>query len=118
MRRIKMIVAYDGSDYHGWQVQPGLTTIQGLLEDCLAEVEKKHVHVAGSGRTDAGVHAIAQVAAVTIENPIPPVNLKKALNRLLPAAVRVLAAEEVAPDFHPRYHARSKTYEYRIAREE
>ena len=118
MRRIRLVVAYDGTDYHGWQVQPGVATIQGLLQECFADIEKKPVQVAGSGRTDAGVHALAQVAAVTIENPIPPANLKKALNRLLPEAVRVIAVDEVAPDFHPRYDARSKTYEYRIAREE
>ena len=118
MRRIKFVVAYDGTDYHGWQVQPGLATIQGLLQDCFSEIEKKIVHVAGSGRTDAGVHALGQVAAVTIENPIPAPNLKKALNRLLPETIRVLAVEEVAPDFHPRYDARWKTYEYRIVREE
>jgi tRNA pseudouridine38-40 synthase len=118
MRRIRLIVAYDGTDYHGWQVQPGLSTIQGLLQQSFQEIEDKPVHVAGSGRTDAGVHALAQVAAVSIENPIPPANLKKALNRLLPEDVRVLAVDEIASDFHPRFDARSKTYEYRIAREE
>lgn len=118
MRRIKLTVAYDGTDYHGWQVQPGLPTIQGVLEQAFAEIEKRPVHVAGSGRTDAGVHALAQVAAVSLENPIPTPNLKKALNRFLPCDIRVLSAEEAAPAFHPRYDARSKTYEYRIVRAE
>lgn len=118
MRRIKFVVAYDGSEYHGWQVQPGLPTIQGTLQDAFAEIEKKPVHVAGSGRTDAGVHALAQVAAVTLENPIPDSNLKKALNRLLPPDIRVTNVEEAAPEFNPRYDARSKTYEYRIVRSE
>jgi tRNA pseudouridine38-40 synthase len=118
MRRIKLVVAYDGAGYHGWQVQPGLATIQGLLENCFAEIEKRPVHVAGSGRTDAGVHALGQVAAVTIANPIPVKNLKKALNRLLPQDVRILEVDEVGEDFHPRYHATSKTYEYRIVRTE
>jgi len=118
MRRIRMTLAYDGTDFHGWQVQPGLTTIQGTLEAVVAEIEGRAVHVAGSGRTDAGVHALAQVAAFTIENPIPPANLRKAMNRLLPASIRVLAADEAATDFHPRFQAVAKTYEYRIVRAE
>jgi tRNA pseudouridine38-40 synthase len=118
MRRIKLEVAYDGTDYHGWQVQPGLPTIQGLLEAAFFDIEKQHVHVAGSGRTDAGVHAAAQVAAVTIANPIPASNLKKALNRVLPPDVRIVSVEETASSFHPRFDATSKTYEYRIVRSE
>lgn len=116
MRRIRMTLAYDGTDFHGWQVQPGLSTIQGTLEAVMAEIEKRPVHVAGSGRTDAGVHALAQVAAVTIENPIPLPNLRKAMNRLLPPAIRVLTVEEAAAEFHPRFDAVAKTYEYRIER--
>jgi tRNA pseudouridine38-40 synthase len=118
MRRIRLTLAYDGTDFHGWQVQPGLTTIQGTLEDVMAEIEKRPVHVAGSGRTDAGVHALEQVAACSIENPIPLDNLRKAMNRLLPPAIRVLTAAEVAPEFHPRFDAMAKTYEYRIDRRE
>jgi tRNA pseudouridine38-40 synthase len=114
MRRIKLKLAYDGTDFHGWQVQPGLPTIQGTLETIVAEIEGRAVHVAGSGRTDAGVHALEQVAAISIENPIPLANLRKAVNRLLPPAIRVLSAEEAAPDFHPRFQAIAKTYEYRI----
>src|SRR4051794_19553914 len=118
MRRIKLTLAYDGTDYKGWQVQPGLPTIQGLLETAFFDIEKNPVHVAGSGRTDAGVHARAQIAAVTLENPIPLRNLKKALNRLLPRDIRILDVEDVAPDFHPRFDATSKTYEYRLFRGE
>jgi tRNA pseudouridine38-40 synthase len=118
MRRIRITLAYDGTDYHGWQVQPGLPTIQGVLEAVAGEIEGGAVHVDGSGRTDAGVHALAQVAAFSIENPIPVLNLKRAMNRLLPAAIRILSVEEAAPDFHPRYGARAKTYEYRIWRAE
>jgi tRNA pseudouridine38-40 synthase len=117
-RRIKIVLAYDGSGFHGWQIQPGLPTIQGALEDILGGMEGKPVHVAGSGRTDAGVHALAQVAAFSIDNPIPPPNLRRAVNRLLPDAIRVLSVEEVAPEFHPRFDAKAKTYEYRIVRSE
>ncbi len=118
MRRIKITIAYDGGGFHGWQVQPGLPTIQGILEQVISEIEGKPVQVAGSGRTDAGVHALGQVGAFTLENPIPLPNLKRAINRLLPPAVRILGLDEVAPNFHPRFDAHSKIYEYRIAREE
>jgi tRNA pseudouridine38-40 synthase len=118
MRRIKILVSYDGTDYHGWQVQPGLPTIQGVLEQVIAQIEGRSVPVAGSGRTDAGVHAIGQVAALSIENPIPVDNLRRAVNRLLPRDIRVLSAEEAALDFHPRFQAKRKTYEYRIFRGE
>ena len=118
MRRIRFTIAYDGTAYNGWQVQPGLPTVQAALEAAFADIEKSPVHVAGSGRTDAGVHALAQVAAVSISNPIPPPNLKKALNRLLPYDIRVTCVEETHESFHPRYDAVSKTYEYRIWRGE
>ena len=104
-RRIRIIVAYDGTDFHGWQVQPGLPTIQSTLEEIIEGIEGRAVRVEGSGRTDAGVHALAQVAAFTIENPIPGPNLRRAMNRLLHASVRILDAEEVRPDFHPRFDA-------------
>ncbi|MCU1327140.1 MAG: tRNA pseudouridine synthase [Bryobacterales bacterium] len=111
-------MAYDGSEYHGWQVQPGYATIQGVLQDIVSVIEGAPVHVAGSGRTDAGVHALGQVAAFTLTNPIPPENLRKAINRLLPPAIRVMHAEEVGPDFHPRFDAVSKTYRYTMYRGE
>jgi tRNA pseudouridine38-40 synthase len=116
MRRIRITLSYDGTDYHGWQLQPGLPTIQGVIESVLAEIESAPVKVEGSGRTDAGVHALAQVAAFSLENPIPTANLEKAMNRLLPRDIRVLAAEEAPENFHPRFDASSKTYEYRILR--
>lgn len=118
MRRISIIVSYDGTDYHGWQVQPGLDTIQSLLQAAVQQIEGKPVHVEGSGRTDAGVHALGVCAAFHLENPIPVDNLRRALNRYLPAAIRVLEARERAAEFHPRFDAISKTYEYRIWREE
>jgi tRNA pseudouridine38-40 synthase len=118
VRRVKIIVSYDGTDFHGWQVQPGLLTIQGVLEQIAGDLEGRPVHVAGSGRTDAGVHALAQVAAFSIENPIPLDNLRRAINRLLPPAIRVLSTEEADAEFHPRFDALAKTYEYRILRAE
>ena len=118
MRRIRITVAYDGTDFHGWQVQPGLPTIQGTLETVLAEIEGTPVPVAGSGRTDAGVHALAQVAAFSLSNAIPAPNLCRAMNRLLPRDIRVLDAQDVSEDFHPRFSAVAKTYEYRILRTE
>src|SRR5579864_5413625 len=102
MRRIRIRLSYDGTDYHGWQVQPGLATIQATLEQVLSEIEGKPVQVAGSGRTDAGVHALAQVAAFNLDNPIPVDNLRRAMNRLLPRDIRITGAEETRPDFHPR----------------
>jgi tRNA pseudouridine38-40 synthase len=118
MRRLRFHVAYDGTDFHGWQVQPGLLTIQGILEEIISGIEGRPVHVAGSGRTDAGVHAYSQVAAVSIENPIPAPNFRKAVNRMLPFTIRITHAEEVREDFHPRFQATRKTYEYRILRDE
>jgi tRNA pseudouridine38-40 synthase len=118
MRRIRITVSYDGTDYHGWQVQPGLATIQRVLEDALSQIEGDVVHVDGSGRTDAGVHALAQVAAFHLTNPIPLPNLKKAMNRLLPRDIRVMETAEAHQGFHPRYEAVAKTYEYRILRAE
>lgn len=118
MRRIKLTLAYDGTDFHGWQVQKDLSTIQGVMEQVFSEIEGTPVHVAGSGRTDAGVHAFAQVAAVSIANRIPVDNLRRALNRLLPQSIRVTRAEEVEAGFHPRFDAVAKTYEYRIFRGE
>jgi tRNA pseudouridine38-40 synthase len=116
MRRIKLTISYDGTEFHGWQVQPGRPTIQATLEAIFAGIDKRPVHVAGSGRTDAGVHALAQIAAVSIENAIPLYNLRKAVNRLLPGAIRITNVEEVDAEFHPRFDAVSKTYEYRIVR--
>ena len=117
-RRIRITVSYDGTNYHGWQVQPGLPTIQSEIEAAVGKIEDAPVKVAGSGRTDAGVHARAQVAAFSLANPIPIENLRKALNRLLPRDIRITAATEAAADFHPRFHAIAKTYEYRIWRGE
>jgi len=115
-RRIRITLAYDGTEFHGWQVQPGLATIQGTLQEILSGIEGGPVQVAGSGRTDAGVHARAQVAAFTLHNPIPADNLLRAVNRLLPPAIRVLETAETRTSFHPRFDAVAKTYRYTLFR--
>jgi len=117
-RNLKLTLAYDGTDFHGWQMQPGLPTIQNILSESLGRVTGEKIVAQGSGRTDAGVHALAQVASFAINAPIPARNLMIALNDILPAAIRVTGAEEVAADFHARHSARSKTYRYRIFRGE
>ena len=110
----KLILSYDGTPFHGWQIQPGLPTVQGLLSDAIYRTVGERVLPQGSGRTDAGVHALGQVASFSLVSPIPAVNLQNALNRCLPPSVRVLYAEMVAADFHARHSAVRKTYEYRI----
>lgn len=115
-RSWRLTLAYDGTAYSGWQVQPAATTIQGTVEDALAGVEGRPVKLAGSGRTDAGVHALAQVCSCTLASPIPAHGLVKALNRLLPADIRVTDARLAPEGFHARHWATAKTYEYRIQR--
>jgi tRNA pseudouridine38-40 synthase len=115
-RMWKLVLAYDGTEFHGWQVQPDRLTVQGLLRDALARIAGEDVLPQGSGRTDAGVHALGQVTSFALAAPIPEANLVRALNRILPAAIRVLSAERVADDFHARHSAQAKTYEYRIFR--
>jgi tRNA pseudouridine38-40 synthase len=110
----KLTIAYDGTGFVGWQRQPKGTSIQGLLEDALRELDGRDVAVAGAGRTDGGVHALAQVASITLARSITGRSLIRALNTRLPAAVRVIAAEAVASSFHARFDARSKTYRYRL----
>jgi tRNA pseudouridine38-40 synthase len=122
MQMWKLVLAYDGTDFHGWQVQPGLATIQGELAAAIERVLGEHTGEGtlpqGSGRTDAGVHALAQVASVALQSPIPPPNLVRALNRTLPSAIRVIKATHAPADFHARHSAVGKQYEYRIYRGE
>ena len=113
-RTLKLTLQYDGTDFVGWQRQPAGVSIQGLLEAALAPIEGGPVTVHGAGRTDAGVHALAQVASVTLTATLEAPTLARALNAVLPAAVRVLSAEEADPGFHAQFSARGKTYEYRI----
>jgi len=113
----KLILAYDGSGFHGWQIQNGqngLRTIQGTLAEAIASLTGETVLPQGSGRTDAGVHALGQVATFMLQSPIPAANLQRSLNRALPASIRVLSVEAVPETFHARHCATSKTYEYRI----
>ncbi len=114
MRHWKIILSYDGTPYHGWQIQPGLPTIQGTLAAAIYRITGETVLPQGSGRTDSGVHALAQVASFPLNAPLPAANLQRALNHALPASIRVLAVDPVAPDFHARHSAVRKTYEYRI----
>jgi tRNA pseudouridine38-40 synthase len=116
MRNLKIVMAYDGSEFSGWQVQPDTATIQGTLASAIGRVTGEKVLPQGSGRTDAGVHALAQVATFSTESPIPAPNLVKALNDVLPPSVRVLEAAEAPLEFHARKSARAKTYRYRIYR--
>ncbi len=116
MRNLKLILAYDGSEFSGWQVQPDAETVQGRLASAIGRVTGEKVLPQGSGRTDAGVHALAQVATFETNSPIPAENLAKALNDVLPAAIRVLEAAEAPPEFHARKSARAKTYRYRMFR--
>jgi tRNA pseudouridine38-40 synthase len=113
----KLTLAYDGTDFSGWQIQPGSPTIQGELQAALGRVTGESPLPQGSGRTDAGVHALCQVASFELQANIPPENLLRALNRTLPASIRILESRTVRSTFHARHSAVSKTYEYRVFRE-
>ena len=117
MRNLKLILAYDGTGFFGWQVQPDAQSIQGTLAEAIGRITGEKVLPQGSGRTDAAVHALAQVATFQTESVIPARNLVTALNDTLPAAIRVLEASEVPLEFHARKSAKAKTYRYRIYRE-
>lgn len=119
MQNWKLTLAYDGTAFHGWQVQPGLATIQGELQAALHRILGGHEPAPlpqGSGRTDTGVHALGQVASFMLAAPIPPENLLRALNRTLSPAIRVFDVQTVGSAFHARHSAVAKTYEYRIFR--
>lgn len=114
MRTLKLTVAYDGSGYHGFQRQPRDLTVQQVLEEALSRITGKAVTVAGSGRTDSGVHAKGQVISFSTECPIPAANLKKAMNSVLPPDITVVASEEASAGFHARYSAKWKRYCYNV----
>ena len=110
----KIEICYDGTDYHGWQRQPKKKTIQGRLERALAKIAKKNIPVLGAGRTDAGVHALAQVASFKADLTLTEEELLRAVNSLLPRDIRIISLQKVDKDFHARRMARSKIYQYRI----
>jgi tRNA pseudouridine38-40 synthase len=116
MRNVKLTLAYDGTDFAGWQVQPDQPTIQATLADAIERVCGERVTPHGSGRTDAGVHALEQVASFGLASVIPMERLRFALNNTLPASIRVLSAQEAPCDFHARKSAKAKTYRYRMSR--
>jgi len=118
LRNIRVTIAYDGTGFHGWQRQPSVPTVQACLEDAISRVVGEPVRLFGSGRTDAGVHALGQVANFTSSCRIPLSNLVKAVNNILPPEVRLRQACEVPLRFHARYDVRSKTYRYRILQSE
>ncbi len=110
----RLTLAYDGTDFHGWQVQPDAVTIQGELQKALQRITGEDPLPQGSGRTDAGVHALAQVASFPLDARIPAESLMRALNRILPRSIRILEAAVASDDFHARHSAIAKTYEYRV----
>lgn len=114
MGTYKIILAYDGTDFVGWQRQATGVSVQGVIEDALRELDDRDVPVAGAGRTDSGVHALGQVAGFSLERVISAAAVMRALNARLPDSVRVLSAEEVDASFHPRFGAREKRYRYRL----
>ena len=115
MKRIRLLVSYDGTDYCGWQIQPNGITIEEVLNKKLKKLTGEDIHVIGASRTDSGVHALGNVAVFDTDSPIPPERMAYALNQKLPADIVIVKSEEVPPDWHPRYQEQiSKTYEYHI----
>lgn len=114
MKRVKLVVAYDGTAYHGWQIQPGAPTIEGELNKALSELLQEEIQVIGASRTDSGVHALCNMAVFDTNTRIPAEKISYALNQRLPEDIRIQESAEVAADFHPRHCSSRKTYEYRI----
>jgi tRNA pseudouridine38-40 synthase len=114
MRNLRILIEYDGTEFHGWQRQPGLRTVQGSLEEALHTMTGEAVAIQGAGRTDAGVHAAGQVASFTLAAGIPEAGLLRGLNSYLPADIAILDVSEAPPEFDARFSARGKVYRYRI----
>ena len=114
MRNIKVTIEYDGTNYHGWQIQPNAITVQAALQDALTKITKTQTLIIGAGRTDTGVHAAGQVANFHTRSQMPPLAFQKALNATLPRDIVIINVEEVSPDFHARFSAVSRTYRYTI----
>lgn len=118
MKRIMLIVAYDGTEYHGWQLQPNVPTIEGELNKALEGLLGEEIQVIGASRTDSGVHALCNAAVFDTDTKIPAGKIAYALNQRLPEDIRVQKSIETKPDFHPRHCVSQKTYEYRILNRE
>lgn len=118
MKRVMLVVAYDGTDYHGWQLQPGVPTIEGELNKALKGLLGEEIQVIGASRTDSGVHALGNIAVFDTDTRIPAEKLSYALNQRLPEDIRIQKSVETASDFHPRRCNSKKTYEYRILNRE
>jgi len=116
MRYFKLIIAYDGTDFHGWQMQSNKPTIQGEIVNVLRRITQENVQLHGAGRTDAGVHALGQIGSFRTQSTLSAGEFQRALNALLPPTIRIVAAEEVGPDFNARWSARGKIYRYRLYR--
>jgi tRNA pseudouridine38-40 synthase len=116
MRYFKLIIAYDGTDFHGWQIQTNKPTIQGEIVNVLRRITQEDIQLFGAGRTDAGVHALGQVGSFRTQSALSAGEFQRALNALLPHAIRIVSAEEVGPDFNARWSARGKIYRYRLYR--
>ncbi len=118
MKRVRLIVAYDGTNYHGWQIQDNGNTIEAELNRALSDLFGEQIEVIGASRTDSGVHAMGNVAVFDTESPMPGEKIAYALNQRLPEDIRIRGSEEVPADWHPRHCKSRKTYEYRIYRGE
>src|ERR1700726_340637 len=116
MRYFKLTIAYDGTDFHGWQIQTNKPTVQGEIVNVLRRITQENVQLHAAGRTDAGVHALGQVGSFRTQSPLSAGEFQRALNALLPPTIRIAAAEEVGPDFNARWSARGKIYRYRLYR--
>ncbi len=116
MRYFKLTIAYDGTEFHGWQIQSEKPTIQGEIVNVLRRLTQEHVYLHGAGRTDAGVHALGQVGSFRTQSALSAEEFQRALNALLPQTIRIVGSEEVGPDFDARWSARGKIYRYRIYR--
>ena len=118
MKRVMLTVAYDGTNYHGWQLQPNVTTIESVLNEKLSELFKEEIKVIGASRTDTGVHALGNIAVFDTSARMPAEKVSYALNQKLPDDIKIQASREVPLDFHPRHQNSKKTYEYRILNRE
>ena len=116
MRYIKLTIAYDGTDFHGWQIQANKPTVQGEIVSVLRRLTQENTQLLGAGRTDAGVHALGQIGSFRTQSALSTLEFQRALNALLPPTIRIVGSEETGPDFSARWSAKSKVYRYRIYR--